>query len=301
MRRSGMILAIGLLVLVNAVVLGGASYNRSGEGDGTVTLTERELPLGSYSGYSDRENTGLSLRLSWSRGTTWHGTGAVGKATRDRQAEWFDQAKLEAVGFDCRVPLNDPRAALHYDKLLSRKTFAVLEYEGKAWEAWQAEERDSLARMEGMMAKGEVSQKQLADARKEHERDMRTRSRLFAVDVGNDPRMLRQQYGDRARFLILPATVRLSYHRPDEDAGGRASPPYLEGSVDEILTESIYVPKEHRALLEKLLRQGRQAEGDYSPYAERRRAPAYAVKLRIGKRHEPWVVGVLPLAAEAVR
>ncbi len=293
MRRSGIFLAIGLLVLTNVVVLGGVAYNRSGEPDAAVMLTERELPLSSYYGYADRENTGLSLRLTWSQA----GPPSVLKfQRRHRQTqEWFDKAKLEAVGFDCSVPLDDRNAELHYGKMLPRKTSVVLEFEGKAWEAWQAREQDDLAALERKVAAGEASQKQLNEARKEYEREARTRSRLFAVDAGNDPGALRSQYSDRARFLILPATVRLSYQRPEEDAG-RKSPASLEGSVEEVLTDSIYVPREHRGLLEKLLRADRQTRNsDYSPYAERQRDPAYAVSLRIGKRHEPWVAGISAL------
>lgn len=297
MRRYGMVIAIGLLMLVNAVVLGGVAYNRSGEPEAAVTLTERELPLSSYYGYADRENTGLSLRLSWSQA----GSLSVFKFQQRRRQtqEWFGKAKLEAVGFDCSLPLDDRNAELHYSKMLPRKTFVVLEFEGKAWEAWQAKEQDDLAAMEQKVATGEVSKKQLESARKEYEREVRTRSRLLAVDVGNDPSALRLQYRDRRRFLILPATVRLFYHRPGDEGGDLKSPPRLEGSIGDILTDEVYVPKKHRSLLEKLLRRDGQQSGDYSPYTERKRDPTYAVTLRVGKRYEPWIAGVLPLAAGA--
>ena len=63
MKKYGLSMAIALLLLVNAFVISGVFYNRSGQPKGQIELTERELPLDSYAGYKDRENTGLSLRL----------------------------------------------------------------------------------------------------------------------------------------------------------------------------------------------------------------------------------------------
>lgn len=302
MRQRGMLIAVGLVLLVNAVVLVGVAANRSGEPDAVVTLTERELPLSSYDGYAERENTGLSLRLSWVQGRTGSVRAAFPPARRRGRPAWFDKAKLEAIGFDCAMPLDDPSAALHYDKMLPRKTFVVLEYEGAAWESWLEEGREELAGMEEQIVKGEVSPKQRKDAGKEFEREARTCSRLFAVDVGNDPAALRERYGDRGRFLILPSTVRLLYTRPDDAADERRSPPYLEGSIADVLTDEIFVPKEHRAVLEKLLHaDGRMNNGEYSAYAHRNRGPLYAVTVHVGKRHEPWVEDVRGLGAGAVK
>jgi len=302
MRQRGMLIAVGLVLLVNAIVLVGAATNRSGEPDAVVTLTERELPLSSYDGYADRENTGLGLRLNWSQGRTRSVRTAFQPAGSTGRPDWFDKAKLEAVGFDCTMPLDDPHAEIHYAKMLPRKTYAVLEYEGNAWEAWLANERKDLADMASNVKKGEVSPKQLTDARQVYERDARTHSRLCVVDVGNDPAALRQQYGDRARFLIFPATVRLSYYKPGVLGDDFSRQPWqLSGLIEQILTDEISVPKGHRAILEKLLRTDRERTRDYSPYAERQRDPAYAVTLPVGKRHEPWVAGIRPLATQAVR
>ncbi len=301
MKRYGMISAVGLLVLVNAVVLGGAAYNRSGEPDAVITMTERELPLSSYYGYADRENTGLSLRLTWAQGRSRSGRSVARSGADSPYPDWFDKARLEAVGFDCTMPLDDPRAEIQYDRMLPRKTYAVLEYEGKAWEAWQDQERDELASMEKKTSTGEVSLKQLTNARKEYEREARSRSRLFAVDVGNDPATLRRQYGDRTRFLVLPATVRISRYKhgsPGEDLGRQ--PWRLSGVITDILTDTIYVPKEHRVLLEKLLR-SKERSDNYGPYAQRQRDPAYAAKLLVGKRHEPWIDSIMPLAVKPVQ
>ena len=58
MKKYGLIAAIALIVLTNVVVLAGVAYNRSGEPDATVTLTERELNLAGSWRLEDREDSG---------------------------------------------------------------------------------------------------------------------------------------------------------------------------------------------------------------------------------------------------
>lgn len=302
MKRYGMFIAIGLLVLVNAAVLAGVVYNRSGEPDATVTLTERELPLASYYGYSDRENTGLSLRLDWSKNSAWFHGFYFGEPRNNRQAEWFNKEKLEAIGFDCKLPLDAPGAEVHYRKMLPIKTYAVLEYEGSAWESWLADEQKALAETEAKAQAGSISPKQLKEAQAGFDREVRTHSRLFVIDAANDAAALRKQYGERGRYLILPATVRLQYYPSTRDKDTGQVPPRIEGIVSEILTDNIYVPKEHRAVLEKSLRDrdSRQAmSSDFNPYGQRSNGPSYEVTLRVGKRAEPWIASVRALVVEA--
>jgi hypothetical protein len=300
MRKHGMFIAIGLLVLVNAIVLAGIAYNRSGEPAATITLTERELPLISYYRYDDRENTGLSLRLDWSNGKPWPVAILQGKSAEDLETVWFDKAKLESIGFDCSLPVNDPKAENHYQRMLPRKTFVVLEYEGPAWEAWIEKARKDLAEEEMKAQTGATTQVHLEGARSYFNRESLTHSRLFAIDAANDVRALRLKYNKSGRYLILPATVRLDYDLPYTDDYKKKGPPRLLGQIAEILNSIIYIPKNHRPILEKLLRDSRKNTNDgYESYGERKRAPAYEVKLNIGKRAGPWVVSIRELAAEA--
>jgi hypothetical protein len=299
MRKYGMIIAVCLLVVVNAVVLGGIAYNRSGEPAATITLTERELPLISYYSYSDRENTGLSLRLDWLKDTLWTYADDDLPNSQRWWPLWFDKAKLESIGFDCRLPLDVPNAELHYQKMLPRKTYAVLEFEGAAWEAWLAHARAGLAEEEMRAQKGEVTQESLKKSREDFEREYRTRSRLFVIDAGNDLVELRKQYMKLGRYLILPATVRLEYYRPYTGDEKKKAPPRLIGHVVDILTDTIYVPKEERPILEKLLsRRAKSLAVRYEPYTQPERGPFYRVKINVGKRDEPWIAAVQELLLE---
>jgi hypothetical protein len=299
MRRYGIIIAICLLIVVNAVVLAGIAYNRSGEPVTTIMLTERELPLASYYQYTDRENTGLSLRLDWSRSEWQPRVFSLGKLRENEKADWFDKAKLEEIGFNCKLPVDDKGAELHYQKMLPRKTYAVLEYEGATFEAWVAREKRDLAFTEMKAQQGIVTQEALTNVRHEFDRQSRTHSRLFVIDVGNDSTALHKKYGKPDRHLILPATVRIEYCHPYKDETGKQERPYLTGVVIEILTDSLYVPKEHRVILEKLLRdRGQHKSDDYESRSPRERGPSYEVKIHVGKRAEPWIDSVRALVAE---
>jgi hypothetical protein len=297
MRKYGVIIAICLLVVVNAVVLGGIAYNRSGESAATITLTQRELPFASYYDYSDRENTGLSLRIGWSRDEYLSPLFSFSKTREDGDLDWFNKAKLEAIGFDCGFPLSDSKADLHYRKILPRKTYAVLEFEGTAWDRWLSDQRADLDER-----LGGIKEEKLKATREEFERRLQTHTRLFAIDAGNDLDVLRTKYNKPERYMILPATVRLQYHEPYAAEGEKKEPPSLRGRITDILTDTIYVPKEHRAILEKILMERAQKQemnNDFRGYSKH--GPAYAVTLKVGKRAEPWIVGVRELPAKKAK
>lgn len=281
MKRYGLYVGLLLLAVVNFLVLAGVSYNRSGEPDASVELTERELSLNSI----DKENSGVSLNLDW-------------RQYGDRESEWFDKNKLTEVGFDCSTPVDAADAGLRYGKALSRKTFVVLEYEGKAWEAWQARERKKLEAMEAKINKGEVARKELTEAKKRFAGELVTVSRLFPVDVGNDPKRLRVIYPDRRRFIITPAKVRLQFRSAIKEKGKLMEPARLKGSIENVLTDTVQVPRDKQGLLRTLQTKGQNRW--HNPYMymeesnEKPMPPRFKVVLNFGKRYEPWVVAVRP-------
>jgi hypothetical protein len=65
------------------------------------------------------------------------------------------------------------------------------------------------------------------------------------------------------------------------------------------LIDTLYVPKKHRPILEKLLRDSWQyTDLSYESYDMRKRGPAYEVTLNTGKRAEPWIVAIRKLDLE---
>ena len=279
MKRYGLYGGLLLLAVVNLLVLAGVWYNRSGEPEATVELTERELSLNRI----EEENSGVSLRLDW-------------RQYEDRELEWFDKKKLAEVGFDCSTPVDASDAEMRYGKALPRKTFVVLEYEGKAWEAWQAWELKRFEAMEAKISDGEVARKELTEAKKRFAWELVAASRLFPVDVGNDPKRLREMYPDRRRCIITPARVRLHFHSPVREKGKLMEPARLRGGIEEVLTETVQVPRDKQGLLRPL----RPRSGYWRPnvYVEEKNVkpmpPRYRAVLNYGRRYEPWVVAVRP-------
>src|SRR6202035_2098013 len=119
-RRLGLIAALALVVLANAVVLTGVARNRSGT-DARVELTERECPL--VKSLKDDDDSGMALELTahWPNGLSEDGSPGI------------DRETLRALGFDVSMPLNSPRADGFYRRALPRDAFVVLEMEGPAW------------------------------------------------------------------------------------------------------------------------------------------------------------------------
>lgn len=284
MRRAGPWIAAALLVLTNLFVLAGVWRNRSGERDATLALTEREVPLERGSD----DNSGVALRLQTGRGFyTWNYI-----ASDDREEDWFGREKLEEIGFDCSVAPEDPRAERFYANVLPRRTYAVLEYEGKAWESWKARQRAHLEAMEQDVESGKIGRKQLESAREGFESDLRSMSRLFIVDAGNDPSVLRSRHPDRRSTAIVPAEARLS-HFSGMGPDGKQQAWRLEGHIREILVSRIHVPVEVARVtrnLPRLQRGGvKMSDGLYDD------EPAFEAAIAFGSRHEPWLEELRPL------
>jgi hypothetical protein len=251
MRRPGILLAAALVLAADTFVLVKEAHNRSGSPATAVELTERELRLER----PQRESTALFLNLKWE--PAWR------RFKFEDGPGWFNQAKLEELGYDCRLPLTDPSAAAHYRDMPAKEAFAVLEYNEAAWSDG-GEDRSSW-------------------------------SRLLAVDAGRDFARLRRKYPDTRRFLIVPSEVMLSYVAKWDPNTRRDAPgAYLRGSIVQMLVNQISVPPSERHVLESLS----QTTNDYFATPEgRARGPRYAVVLYYGRNHEPWIGSCRPIAA----
>lgn len=289
MRRYGIWLATGLVVLVNLVILGGVAWNRSGQPEARMVLSERELRLAG----GGTENSGLSLRLAWRH---------QGDAVQD----WFDQKHLEAVGFDCsRVPDN-PAAERYYRKQLPRRAYLVLEFEGPAWQRWKEKQNARYRELEAATGGTESEKKSREWELKQISRRLVEESRLFMVDVGSDPKSLRQKYFDTGHYLILPALVRLQMEHRTADQQQSKQRHKLTGYVERVLVSQVHLPRD----LGAELRLATKGSGKIVPYQDdngwsysadtsKVKKLRYQVDLAVGKRYEPWVrsVQVMPSPA----
>jgi Domain of unknown function (DUF4824) len=278
MRKRGLLMALGLLLLANALVLSGVWYNRSGAPDSVMTLTDREMPV-AYN--YPRENSGMSLTIR-----TYQNFYGGSVTLMDDPLAWLDRKKLETLGFDftAEAGAGDPYGFRR--RHLPRRAYAVLEYDGPAWERWKGKLIAELTKADRDEKEGKKTTPPPDARRKSIGRALATDSHLFIIDAGKDAAALRRRYPDQKHYLILPAKVRVSsfaYAAAGKDA--------IRGSV-ELLTPEVNVP--HR-LHSKLVKPGTQIIRFGMRAAGTETEPRYQVLLRTGRRFEPWIEDVIPI------
>lgn len=276
-RTRTLIAGIALIALTNAIALGGVAWNRSGEPDSVLTLTQRELSNPYRFGF-DRDSGGLQLRLR-ARVLNVESAAAF-YADHYGTPEWLDRAKLGALGFDVSERPDAPSGSRRYGRLLPRETLMVLEIDGPAWR--KALER-ARKRAENEAAKVTAGTGKMGPGTPAHnaaeflKREETSNSRLFAVDAGLDAQALRAKYPDRTRYAIVRGTVRAQYH------GGRGKDARWTGLIEGLDNVQINVPIEFRKALESTPR-----SATWVPTTES--GPPFEVTVAFGKRFEPWIV-----------
>ena len=260
--RHGLLAGLALILLSNAVALAGVWYNRQGEPESRLLLSERELHR-NWDG-PRRENSGLSLRLDWRMPMR------TNPADKDRcYSEYgLTPAQLQAVGLPTSGP--EPRQD-------TRQAWAILELNGPLYQqALQQAERHlhkASAKLQELPNDKERQQQEKA-AREALANERDKESRLFLIDVGLDPASLRQRYPDRARYLLLPGSVRVwqrCYSDADTTLSGSFSP--SNGSIN--------VPHAWRQLLAERL-----------PEHYGNANVPFTAEISFGKRLEPWISAV---------
>jgi len=274
---SGRTLAAGiaLIALTNTIALGGVAYNRSGEPESVLKLTQREV-LAPHGYGLDREGGGLQLHVSWRvLGPEWddayfwnfQGT-----------PEWLDEAKLASLGFDVSPPPVERRASWRYDRQLPREALVVLELDGPAYQkalerARQREAKEAAKGAEtGKTGPGTPAQEAAVFLKNEETAN----SRLFAVDAGPDAQALRAKYSDRTRYAIVQGKVR-PYHQ-----SGRGKEARWTGYIEVIENARVNVPLEFRKAVESAPRSIPMAGPTNG-------GPGFEVTVAFGKRFEPWI------------
>ncbi|HVG08368.1 MAG TPA: DUF4824 family protein [Thermoanaerobaculia bacterium] len=262
MKLRGLLAGLVLIALANAAVLAGVAWNRRGEPEATVILTERELQI-PWSAVNDEDDTGLDLQLEWN--ARW--------AAGGRAPEGLPLTTLHELGFQPRAGRNEP----------PRTAWVVMEMDGEAWQRWIAKRRRQVEE----------------ERRKEPESDcppgadleqmLVSGSRLVVVDAGRDPEALRRRHPDRSRYLVVPGTVHAR----------EASPGAFEGLVSELRVNSIHVPLRLRPLLDEIVTAERVRRETSTAVDVPPRPPRYRATVAFGKRGEPWLVNVEKLSAPA--
>ena len=272
--RAGLIAGLALVAVANGWVLTEVAWNRSGQPEARVELTERELHL-PWRPPDDEEDSGLSLELQWQGRDRW---------SPDPVPQWLDRDKLRGLGFDVHVPPASTEAADFYADVPERDAFAVLEMEGEAWRRILADKERELARCRSRLGcpPGTTAE----ELETGFETLQRSASRLVVIDVGRDPAALRQRHPDRRRVLILPAVVGMTFHPAYKD-----HPAELDGYL-RLRIDHVHVPLPLRPPFDAVFRDKRWKNMAGGVDGEKREhGPLYRVVLAVGDRYEPWLVG----------
>ena len=278
MTRYTVIAGVALIALTNAIALGGVAWNRSGEPDSVLKLTQRELS-NPYTYGIDRESGALTLALNWRVLIDDPNLGAYQGSWGS--PEWLNEAKLAELGFDVSRAAKQDRRDGHYQRLLPREALIVLEFDGPTWpkavermRRHVEKEAAAAAATAGPLKPGQHDRaKAAAEALK---REEASNSRLFAVDAGLDAGVLRAKYPDRSRYAIVTGKV-----RAQRDGKGEK----LQGYIAEIHNTRVNVPLELMPSFGPVAKTHRWAVAGPD-------GPAFVASIAFGKRHEPWLVDV---------
>lgn len=287
-----------LILATGALYLSAAAWNRRGQPEAVLALTERELALP-----PGRQDEGTGLDLFVVLGTRAPGT--VRRTARWRNyelppVEWIGRDKLRELGFRIDRDPSDPEADEYYSRQIARRAYVALEFEGEAWRRWLSSREQHVRQLRLQTEAGVAERAALDDAESLLALDRTMRSRLFPVDAGADAKELRSRYPDRRRFAVLPAAIHLDVERLE---GGQAT---LTATV-RLLVRRVHVPLAFRRQLEPFLPEETFQEVEVR---ERRAAaqgwpeptPArYGATVAIGRRLETWLVGVTPTGDTATR
>lgn len=272
---------LGIVLATNAVALLGAAWNRSGEPDSLLVMSERELasPWG-HAGV--RENSGVAFRLDWRilrTGEQWfhlQGHPVPGVDARD----WITEEKLLALGFDKPAP-----SYLRYGDAFwredERDVVLVLELDGAAYRASVQAAQDNLARVrkEAAIQEDPKAAKSMVDeATRALTFEERHASRLFVIDAGLDLHALHAQYPDSKRHAFVRGRIAaIAGDAPD----GR---PSLRGYISDVAVTQLHLPVQFHPALQNENGDGRGK---------------FLATIAWGQRLEPWVVDVQAMGTAA--
>lgn len=264
--KPGVLIAgIVLILLTNVIVVIGAIGNRSGEPEAMLELTERELGL--RHNYR-RENSGISLRLNTVRNYRSDDT-------------WLTMQKLSELGFKIELMEDKKLLRRYIRKQIPKNVYVVLEFDGDIYQTALKNAEDRLdAEKERMKfdSENKNNQYKLENAQRQLAWITLSATRLYSIDAGLDPDVLRQLYPDRSRYILATGLVEVRY-----DGRKDAPEPYY-GIISNIHITSIHVPLQHRNVLDNL---PTPQYGEFRFYP-----PRYKVRLAYGNRYEPWIISV---------
>ena len=274
-QARALLVGIALIVVTNAVVLAGVAYNRSGEPESVLRLNERELRI-YYWNWPANENSSIDVHLNW-RVARVESDDDVIYGGWQGALSWLEPVQLRELGFDVEGDIESEEGAEHVRRQPSRRAWVVLEHDGPAYQASLERARQKFERATALAsanAGDKEFQERLNLVRAAMEREERSETRLFVIDVGRDEDALRAQYPDRQRHAIVNGRLSLMI----EGNPGRRR---VTAQVDELDVAAIRVPHMYREVVEPFVQPNAYPD-DHEP--------RFAATVNFGRRFEPWIV-----------
>jgi hypothetical protein len=274
--------SLGLVLAVNVVVLAGVAWNRSGEPEARLLLSERELQSERYDWLGRSENSGRSLQLRWRiKGQTHELFSLWGGSWR---GPWLERDQLSDIGFTDSELAIDPQR--RFRVVPARQAWVAFELDGPAYAAARELSKSELeaAQAASLAARGDRdTSEQLQEAQRNWTQERTRASRLFAIDVDRDHDALRSRYSDRSRYLIVRASIEVGF------SGGGQSPERVYGYIDRLHLADVHVPRDWHREVDEV---ARMHEG-LSP------AVGFEAVVVFGRRLEPWIESLHTVQREA--
>ena len=264
--RTLFILALSVVLLVNAFILIGVGYNRTGVAESTVVLTERELTM-PYRWNKDE----ASVRINWRTvASNDKGYGRYSSLT------WFDQEKLVSLGVDLSAD-SEQNYETHF---IEFEAILVLEYDGEAYQQALKMAQQQVEHIEKRLVRL-VDDKELLvdlkDAKEKLKNEKESASRLFVIDAGLNKEALRALYPDNQRYILANGIVDVNSNR----LNGNNTPPIFTGRIDRLSVQYLHIERNIHEKLDKLR--------PSLNYLRNGNPPRFSLKVHYGRKLEPWV------------
>lgn len=261
-----------IILLTNAVALGGAGYNRSGEPESQLQLTQRELQHSSWR--EGRDNSGITLSLNWRiEQADLNDSNFAMYSNRWGIPGWLDRGKMAELGFDVdKFAGTAADYVRRHKELQAREVLLVLEVNGQTYQnhmlhsASYVEQTKKL--LQASPANEELKRK-AKNAEENYRYEQSQGSRLFVIDAGLDVQKLRAAYPDRARYAIVHGLIRPATMQIKNESR-------IGGYITDVHANSVNVPFAYRQVFNN--------------------AEPYEVTVAFGKRLEPWFVAASKVA-----
>ena len=200
-NKKALLAGLALILVTNAIALTGVAYNRSGDAESALRMTERELQVVTWS-WPDNDNSSVDLRLAWRVRQTYSSEQDYGYWRDD----WLTEEQLRSLGFDISLPAEMEAAHERHRRDLPKTVFLALEYDGPAYQEALGQRRkrvEQATELAGRNVGDETFAERLKAARNALVDEQISASRLFVVDASLDREALRKRYPDRTRYSIL--------------------------------------------------------------------------------------------------